>query len=94
MGVGGCVFFFFCGVGGLGAGTLTGPAGSRAGPPWQRACLRHVTRCWPPTLPPLQGIDFYFANRAHGVKFIDFLQTVVPIRYRYAQSEGRRGPRV
>ena len=29
-----------------------------------------------------EGVDFYFANRAHAVKFIDFLQTVVPIRYR------------
>ncbi|KAL4447194.1 hypothetical protein ABPG77_007227 [Micractinium sp. CCAP 211/92] len=30
-----------------------------------------------------EGVDFYFANRAHAVKFIDFLQTVVPIRYRH-----------
>lgn len=36
----------------------------------------------PPHRPPAQGVDFYFANRAHAVKFIDFLQTVVPIRYR------------
>ena len=31
----------------------------------------------------LQGVDFYFANRAHAVKFIDFMQSVVPIRYRH-----------
>ena len=31
----------------------------------------------------LQGVDFYFANRSHAVKFIDFLQTTVPIRYRW-----------
>lgn len=36
----------------------------------------------------LQGVDFYFANRAHAVKFIDFLQTVVPIRYRCACDTG------
>ncbi|PSC72831.1 60S ribosomal export NMD3-like [Micractinium conductrix] len=30
-----------------------------------------------------EGVDFYFANRSHAVKFIDFLQTMVPIRYRH-----------
>lgn len=30
-----------------------------------------------------EGVDFYFANRAHAIKFIDFLQTAVPIRYRH-----------
>lgn len=30
-----------------------------------------------------EGVDFFFANRAHAVKFIDFLQSVVPIRYRH-----------
>lgn len=30
-----------------------------------------------------EGVDFYFANRAHAVKFIDFLQTVAPLRYRH-----------
>lgn len=29
------------------------------------------------------GVDFYFGNRAHAVKFIDFLQSVVPLRYRH-----------
>lgn len=28
-----------------------------------------------------EGVDFYMANRAHGSKFVDFLQSVVPIRY-------------
>lgn len=28
-----------------------------------------------------EGVDFYFGNRAHAVKFVDFLQSVVPIRY-------------
>ncbi len=31
----------------------------------------------------MQGVDFFFSNRAHAVKFIDFLQSVVPIRYRH-----------
>eukprot|EP00887_Chlorella_sp_A99_P002026 scaffold18.g2026.t1 len=30
-----------------------------------------------------EGVDFYFSNRAHAVKFIDFLQSVVPVRYRH-----------
>lgn len=30
-----------------------------------------------------EGVDFYFANRAHAVKFINFLETMVPIRYRH-----------
>ena len=34
-------------------------------------------------LPAWQGIDFFFASRAHAVKFVDFLQSVVPIRYRH-----------
>ncbi|GMH34161.1 hypothetical protein BSKO_01995 [Bryopsis sp. KO-2023] len=29
-----------------------------------------------------QGVDFYYKNRAHAVKFIDFLQSVVPIKHR------------
>jgi nonsense-mediated mRNA decay protein 3 len=29
-----------------------------------------------------EGVDFYFGNRAHANKFVDFLQSVVPIRYR------------
>ena len=28
-----------------------------------------------------EGVDFFFANRQHAIKFIDFLQNVVPIRY-------------
>ena len=30
----------------------------------------------------LQGVDFYFSNRAQATKFVDFLSNVVPIRYR------------
>lgn len=30
----------------------------------------------------LQGVDFFFSNRAHATKFVDFLSNVVPIRYR------------
>lgn len=30
-----------------------------------------------------EGVDFYFGSRAHAIKFIDFLQSVVPIRYRH-----------
>lgn len=37
-------------------------------------------------------MDFYFANRAHAVKFIDFLQTVVPIRYRWGGGPAQRLP--
>ena len=40
--------------------------------------------CYHPRSVVLQGVDFYFANRSHAVKFIDFLQTMVPIRYRCA----------
>lgn len=29
-----------------------------------------------------QGLDFYFGNRQHGVKMVDFLQAVVPCRFR------------
>lgn len=29
-----------------------------------------------------EGVDFYFGNRAHANKFVDFLQSVVPIRFR------------
>ena len=29
-----------------------------------------------------EGIDFYFGSRAHANKFVDFLQSVVPIRHR------------
>lgn len=31
----------------------------------------------------MQGVDFYFGSRAHACKFIDFLQSVVPLRYRH-----------
>lgn len=30
----------------------------------------------------MQGVDFYFSNRAHATKFVDFLSNVVPVRYR------------
>ena len=30
-----------------------------------------------------EGIDFFFGSRAHAVKFLDFLQSVVPIRHRH-----------
>ena len=29
-----------------------------------------------------EGVDFYFGSRAHANKFVDFLQSVVPIRHR------------
>ncbi|KAG1673087.1 hypothetical protein FOA52_013157 [Chlamydomonas sp. UWO 241] len=29
-----------------------------------------------------QGVDFFFANRSHACKFVDFLQSVVPLRFR------------
>lgn len=31
----------------------------------------------------MQGVDFFFSNRAHALKFIDFVQNVVPIKYRH-----------
>ena len=31
---------------------------------------------------PLQGVDFFFSNRAHALKFISFVQSVVPAKYR------------
>lgn len=34
----------------------------------------------------LQGVDFFFSNRAHATKFIDFLQAVVPIKFRHDKS--------
>ena len=30
----------------------------------------------------MQGIDFFFNSRAHALKFVDFLQSVVPLRFR------------
>ena len=30
----------------------------------------------------VQGVDFFFSNRSHAQRFLDFLQGVVPIRYR------------
>ena len=30
----------------------------------------------------MQGVDFFFSNRAHALKFIAFVQSVVPMRYR------------
>ena len=30
-----------------------------------------------------EGIDFFFGSRAHAIKFVDFLQSVVPVRYRH-----------
>ena len=32
------------------------------------------------------GIDFFFGHRSHALKFIDFLQNVVPIKYRSAEQ--------
>jgi NMD protein affecting ribosome stability and mRNA decay len=29
-----------------------------------------------------EGVDFFFSHRAHGMRFIDFLQSVVPARFR------------
>lgn len=31
---------------------------------------------------PCTGVDFFFATRAHALKFVDFLQSCVPIRFR------------
>lgn len=31
---------------------------------------------------PAQGVDFFFGNRAHALKFISFVQSVVPMKYR------------
>lgn len=33
-----------------------------------------------------QGIDFYFGNRQHGVKLVDFLQAVVPCKFKTAKQ--------
>lgn len=30
----------------------------------------------------MQGIDFYFGNRSHAQKMVDFLQSVIPVRFR------------
>jgi 60S ribosomal export protein NMD3 len=32
------------------------------------------------------GLDFFFHNRSHAVKFVDFLQSVVPVRYKASQK--------
>ena len=29
------------------------------------------------------GLDFYYGNRSHGMKMVDFLQNVVPVRARH-----------
>lgn len=31
-------------------------------------------------------MDFYYASRAHAQKFVDFLQAVVPVRFRHDRS--------
>ncbi len=36
----------------------------------------------PSTARALQGVDFFFNNRAHALKFISFVQSVVPAKYR------------
>jgi hypothetical protein len=36
---------------------------------------------WRPR-PHTQGVDFFFGNRAHALKFIDFVGGAVPIRHR------------
>ena len=30
----------------------------------------------------LQGVDFFFSNRSHALKFVDFVQSVVPANCR------------
>lgn len=32
------------------------------------------------------GLDFFYQNRAHAIKFIEFLQSVVPIRYKSSEK--------
>ena len=32
------------------------------------------------------GLDFYFHNRSHAIKFVEFLQSIIPIRYVAAQK--------
>lgn len=29
-----------------------------------------------------EGVDFFYSQRGHALKFIDFLQSVVPLRFR------------
>ena len=38
-------------------------------------CPQHRASC-------PQGVDFFFNNRAHALKFISFVQSVVPAKYR------------
>jgi len=33
-----------------------------------------------------EGLDFYYANRSHALKFVDFLTAVVPIRYKTSEK--------
>lgn len=30
-----------------------------------------------------EGVDFFFSHRAHALKFVDFLQSAVPARFRH-----------
>ena len=30
----------------------------------------------------VQGVDFFFNSKAHALKFVDFLSSVVPLRFR------------
>lgn len=32
------------------------------------------------------GLDFYYATRTHAIKMVDFLQQVVPIRYKCSEE--------
>lgn len=47
----------------------------------------------PPRLSPCrhlqkhEGLDFFYSNRSHGLKFIDFLQSVVPMRFRMGDKQ-------
>ena len=67
-------------AGGCSARRQPGRLASHAGQP--PCCPAAASQPRPNPSLPQQGVDFYFANRAHAVKFIDFLQTVAPIRYR------------
>jgi len=33
-----------------------------------------------------EGIDFFFSHRSHANKFVDFLQAVVPVRYKTSEK--------
>ena len=69
--------------GGTGHSTAWSTAGRSAGRPPSGSDRDSVTCDKSLGIGDLQGVDFYFSSKSHALKFVDFLQTVVPVRFRH-----------